>query len=74
MIEKYKDLIHMIDARKGISPSLEPMVLRAYKDIFGDDDNFKGYIACKCPSYIKLFYTELKKKLNTYERELREDI
>lgn len=73
MIEKYKDLIKMIDARKGIPPSLEPLVVRAYMEIFGDNDNMKGYIQCKCPSYIKLFYTELKLKLNDYERRLREN-
>lgn len=74
MIERYKDLIKMIDARKGIPPSLEPMLIKAYKDVFGNDDNFKGYVDCKCPSYMKLFYTELKLKLNDYERKLREDI
>lgn len=68
MIEKYSALIKMIDARKSIPPSLEPLVIKAYRDVFGDDDNVKGYIACKCPSYTKLFYTELKKELLTYER------
>jgi len=73
MIEKYKDLIKMIDARKGIPPSLEPLLLRAYTDIFGYDENVKGYVDCKCPSYFKLMYSELKKKLNDYERRLQQD-
>lgn len=68
MIEKYKDLIKMVDARGGIPPALEPLILRAYIDIFGHDDNVKGYTNCKCVSYIKLFYTELKLKLNDAER------
>jgi hypothetical protein len=72
-ILKFKDLIKMIDARKGIPPSLEPMVVRAYMEIFGNNENMKGYISCKCPSYIKLFYTELKLKLNDYERRISED-
>ena len=72
-ILKYKDLIKMIDARKSIPPSLEPMVIRAYKDIFGEDEHFKGYLDCKCPSYVKLFYSSLKLKLNDYERRLREN-
>ena len=73
MIEKYSSLIKMIDARKSISPSLEPLLIKAYRDVFGDDDNFKGYVACKCPSYMKLFYSSLKIKLNDYERGIRED-
>ena len=71
MIEKYKDLIKMIDVRKGIPPSLEPLVVRAYEDIFGRDENFEGWVRCKCPSYVKLFYTELKIKLNNYERGIQ---
>ncbi len=68
MIEKYSALIKMIDARKAIPPILEPKVIEAYLDIFGLTEDFKGYVQCKCVSYIKLFYTELKKKLNDYER------
>ena len=71
-ISKYKDLIHMIDARRGIPPALEPLVLRAYTDIFGHDDNVKGYIQCKCTSYFKLMYSSLKLKLNEYERRISE--
>lgn len=74
MIERYSALIKMIDVRKSIPPSLEPLVIKAYRDVFGDDDNFKGYVQCKCPSYIKLFYSSLKIKLNDYERRIREDI
>jgi hypothetical protein len=58
----------MIDARKGIPPSLEPMLVKAYKNVFGEDENFRGYVSCKCPSYMKLFYSNLKLKLNEYER------
>jgi hypothetical protein len=72
-IFKYKDLIKMVDARGGIPPSLEPLILRAYTDIFGHDENVKGYVACKCTSYFKLMYSELKKKLNDYERRLQQD-
>jgi hypothetical protein len=72
-IMKYKDLIRMIDARGGIPPALEPPILKAYIDIFGYDDNVKGYVACKCTSYFKLMYSELKKKLNDYERRLQQD-
>lgn len=72
-ISKYKDLIHMIDARRGIPPSLEPLILKAYIDIFGHDDNVKGYVACKCVSYFKIMYSELKKKLNNYERGISEN-
>lgn len=73
MIEKYKDLIKMVDARGGIPPALEPLILRAYTDIYGYDDNVKGYVDCKCPSYFKLMYSQLKIKLNIYERGLRKD-
>jgi hypothetical protein len=69
-ILKYKDLIKMVDARGGIPPSLEPPILKAYIDIFGKDENVEGYIQCKCTSYFKLMYSELKKKLNNYERGL----
>jgi hypothetical protein len=72
-IMKYKDLIKMVDARGGIPPALEPLVVRAYMDIFGNNENMNGYIQCKCVSYIKLFYTELKLKLNDYERGLQQD-
>lgn len=72
-IQKYKSLIKMIDVRKSIPPSLEPLVIKAYRDVFGDDDNVKGYVQCKCPSYIKLFYSSLKIKLNDAERRIRED-
>ena len=72
-IMKYKDLIKMVDARGGIPPSLEPLILKAYIDIFGKDDNVEGYIQCKCTSYFKLMYSELKKKLNNYERGLSKD-
>jgi len=72
-ITKYKDLIRMIDARGGIPPALEPSILKAYIDIFGHDDNVKGYVECKCVSYFKLMYSELKKKLNNYERRLQQD-
>ena len=68
MIEKYKDLIKMVDARGGIPPALEPLILRAYIDIFGHDDNVKGYIECKCTSYFRLMYSQLKIKLNDAER------
>jgi hypothetical protein len=68
MIQDHKDLIKMIDARKAIPPSLEPMLVKAYKDVFGQDENLRGYISCKCPSYMKLFYSNLKLKLNEYER------
>jgi hypothetical protein len=70
MIEKHKDLIRMIDARKAIPPSLEPLVVRAYEEVFGRDENFEGWVKCKCPSYVKLFYTELKKQLLIYERRI----
>jgi hypothetical protein len=73
-ITKYENLIKMIDSRKSISPSLEPLVLKAYIDIFGYDDNVKGYRDCNCPSYFKLFYSQLKLKLNDAERGLRKDI
>lgn len=73
MIEKYKDLIHLIDARKGIPPILESKIVAAYLDVFGKTDDFKGYIDCKCPSYVKLFYTDLKKELLNYERGVRKD-
>ena len=72
-ITKYKDLIRMIDARGGIPPALEPSILKAYIDIFGKDENVEGYIQCKCTSYFKLMYSELKKKLNNYERGLSKD-
>ena len=72
-IMKYKDLIKMVDARGGIPPALEPLILKAYIDIFGKDENVEGYIQCKCTSYFKLMYSELKKKLNNYERGLPED-
>lgn len=72
-ILKYQNLIKMVDARGGIPPSLEPLILKAYIDIFGKDDNVKGYTNCKCVSYIKLFYTELKIKLNDAERRLQQD-
>lgn len=67
-IKKYENLIKMVDARGGIPPSLEPLILRAYTDIFGYDENVKGYVDCKCPSYFKLMYSQLKLKLNDYER------
>lgn len=70
MIEKYKDLIHMIDARRAVPPILEPKVVEAYLAVFGRTEDFKGYVQCKCVSYIKLFYTELKKKLLDYERRV----
>jgi hypothetical protein len=72
-IKKYENLIKMVDARKGIPPSLEPLVLKAYTDIFGYDENVKGYADCKCPSYFKLMYSSLKLKLNDYERGISED-
>jgi hypothetical protein len=72
-ITKYKDLIKMVDARGGIPPALEPLILKAYTDMFGYDDNVKGYANCKCTSYFKLMYSELKKKLNDYERRLQQD-
>jgi len=69
MIEKYKDLIHMIDARRAVPPILEPKVVEAYLAVFGRTEDFKGYVACRCTSYIKLFYSSLKIKLNDYERK-----
>ena len=72
-ITKYENLIKMVDARGGIPPSLEPLILKAYIDIFGNDENVKGYIQCKCTSYFKLMYSQLKIKLNNYERRLPED-
>ena len=71
MIEKYKDLIRMIDSRKGIPPILESKVVSAYLEIFGKTDDWQGYIECRCPAYVKLFYTELKKQLLNYERGLQ---
>lgn len=73
MIERYKDLIKLVDARGGVPPAMEPLILKAYLDIFGADDNFKGYVKCKCVSYFKLMYSQLKIKLNDYERGLQKN-
>ena len=74
MIEKYKDLIHLLDSRSGIPPLYETKVVEAYVDIFGKTSDFKTWQNCRCPSSIRLFYSELKKKLNEYERTLSENI
>lgn len=68
-IEKYRALIKMIDSRKAISPGMEPLVLKAYRDIFGDDENVKAWESCRCPGYSKLFYSQLKLKLNEHDRQ-----
>lgn len=73
MIETYRDLLNLIDKQRGIAPSVEALVIKAYIDIFGLNDKVKEYADCKCPGHIKYFYSELKKKLNDYDRTRTEE-